>query len=240
MTDTPATPLSALTTIDRIIGSEARLDTEACARIRAALEGAFAALYRPAPEGETTRYWYDFEFLEDGRMIDLISIGIVSEDGREYYAVAADAPWHRIARSDWLCQHVVPHLPLLLAPVRRGDQWGFTIDRKSPIVRPEQQIAAEVRAFLLGGVGRPELWAYYGAYDHVKLNQLWGPMAAHPEGVPMYSNDLMQAVRRLKVDPAELPAQASGEHNALADARHNRVMWAWLEEYAIEHTGLGL
>ena len=33
------------------------------------------------------RYFYDTEFLEDGETIDLISIGIVAEDGREYYAV---------------------------------------------------------------------------------------------------------------------------------------------------------
>ncbi len=31
------------------------------------------------------RYWYDTEFIEDGKTIDLISIGIVAEDGRELY-----------------------------------------------------------------------------------------------------------------------------------------------------------
>ena len=30
---------------------------------------------------------YDFEFLEDGSTIEPISIGMVCEDGREYYAV---------------------------------------------------------------------------------------------------------------------------------------------------------
>ena len=33
------------------------------------------------------RIFYDTEFLEDGKTIDLISIGMVAEDGREYYAV---------------------------------------------------------------------------------------------------------------------------------------------------------
>jgi hypothetical protein len=28
------------------------------------------------------KYYYDTEFIEDGRTIDLISIGIVAEDGR--------------------------------------------------------------------------------------------------------------------------------------------------------------
>ena len=54
------------------------------------------------------RYFYDTEFLEDGRTIDLISIGIVAEDGRELYLVNANAPWSRIRRHDWLMDNVVP------------------------------------------------------------------------------------------------------------------------------------
>lgn len=33
------------------------------------------------------RIYYDCEFLEDGNTIDLISMGMVAEDGRELYAV---------------------------------------------------------------------------------------------------------------------------------------------------------
>ncbi|RZL78642.1 MAG: hypothetical protein EOP32_21370 [Rhodococcus sp. (in: high G+C Gram-positive bacteria)] len=29
------------------------------------------------------RYFYDCEFIEDGRTIDLVSIGVVAEDGRQ-------------------------------------------------------------------------------------------------------------------------------------------------------------
>ena len=36
------------------------------------------------------RYFYDCEFIEDGRTIDLVSIGVVAEDGREYYAVSTE------------------------------------------------------------------------------------------------------------------------------------------------------
>jgi hypothetical protein len=39
---------------------------------------------------------YDLEFLEDGRTIELISIGMVCDDGREYYAVNRDMPVRRI------------------------------------------------------------------------------------------------------------------------------------------------
>ncbi len=36
------------------------------------------------------RYFYDTEFIEDGETIELVSIGIVGEDGSEYYAVSTD------------------------------------------------------------------------------------------------------------------------------------------------------
>ena len=36
------------------------------------------------------RFFIDTEFVEDGKTIDLISIGIVCEDGREFYAVSTE------------------------------------------------------------------------------------------------------------------------------------------------------
>ena len=36
------------------------------------------------------RYFYDTEFIEDGQTIELVSIGIVGENGSEYYAVSMD------------------------------------------------------------------------------------------------------------------------------------------------------
>src|SRR5687767_15414314 len=34
------------------------------------------------------RFFYDTEFIEDGTTIDLVSIGVVDETGREFYAVS--------------------------------------------------------------------------------------------------------------------------------------------------------
>ena len=36
------------------------------------------------------RYFYDCEFIEDGRSVDLVSIGVVDEYGREFYAVSTE------------------------------------------------------------------------------------------------------------------------------------------------------
>lgn len=176
------------------------------------------------------KLYYDTEFLEDGRTIDLISIGMVREDGAEYYAVASDAPWKRIRKHDWLCKHVVPSLPQI-----RGDRRNHLpardlgIDFDHPAMKPKALIADEVKRFVLS-TDRPELWAWYGAYDHVVLCQLFGRMIDLPTGFPMFTCDLKQEAARLG-DP-QLPEQPSGVHNALADARHLKVRAEWLERYA--------
>jgi len=48
---------------------------------------------RAGPSGKpptlhAVRFFYDCEFIEDGRTIDLVSIGVVDEEGREFYAVS--------------------------------------------------------------------------------------------------------------------------------------------------------
>ncbi|WP_328336717.1 3'-5' exoribonuclease domain-containing protein [Streptomyces violaceus] len=181
---------------------------------------------------------YDLEFLEDGRHIELISIGIVCDDGREYYAVNSDADWDRVKKHHWLMHNVWPHLPL------RGHKTGLVtvgsktevrltepgvIDTRNTQVKPRWVIANEVRDFIQAAP-YVELWANYGAYDHVALAQLWGRMIDLPEGVPMFTCDIQQERARLGLRWDELPQQESGEHNALADARHNQTVRRWLAE----------
>ena len=56
------------------------------------------------------RYFYDCEFIEDGRTIDLVSIGIVDETGtREYYAVSTDFDPDRAG--PWVRRNVLDKLP---------------------------------------------------------------------------------------------------------------------------------
>lgn len=181
------------------------------------------------------RIYYDCEFLEDGSTIELISIGMVAEDGRELYAVAEEiesAPlYERIGHDRWLMQHVVPHLPLRAGrdAIKRPEaQYAgrFYLNSDDNRIMPRRMIRNAVREFILA-TPDVELWAWYGAYDHVALAQLFGRMANLPDGVPMYTRDLRQEYDRLG-SPDGLPEQAEGEHNALADARHVRARAEWL------------
>lgn len=173
-------------------------------------------------------YYYDSEFLEDGFTIELLSLGIVAGDGREYYAVSADFRLDRLLTEPWLLANVVPSLPISVG--RDADDNPITIawDTDHPdwaAVKPRAEIAVEVRDFLLAA-DPPALYAWYADYDHVVLCQLWGRMIDLPEGLPKLTLDLKQEVVRL--GNPRVPAQATGAHNALADARHNAVVHQFL------------
>jgi hypothetical protein len=92
-----------------------------------------------------------------------------------------------------------------------------------------------VRDFVLG-VEEPELWAWYGAYDHVVVCQLFGRMVDLPKGFPMWTNDLKQEVARVEQlgKPVTLPTLDGGAaHNALHDARELRYRATWLHNYEL-------
>lgn len=175
------------------------------------------------------KIFYDTEFLEDGHTISLISIGMVAEDGRELYAINMECDLNRLLAHDWLMANVAPSLPLAKRAHTHGWYRPFlTWDPDLPdfeAVKLRTEIAANVAAFIQA-TPEPELWAWYGAYDHVALCQLFGRMIDLPDGVPMFTNDLKQEAVRL--GNPRMPRQAEGEHNALADARHNRLMHEFL------------
>lgn len=156
------------------------------------------------------KFWFDTEFYEDGKTIELISIGVVSEDGREYYAETLDA-YDLSGKSTWLTDNVRPHLKGGFATKKRGT------------------IAGDIRAFVGNG---PEFWAYYADYDWVALCQLYGRMIDLPRGWPMFCRDVKQLAVDLGNPP--LPKQETGEHDALADARWAKEAWGRLNFIAAE------
>lgn len=177
-----------------------------------------------------TRIFYDTEFHENGKTIDLISIGMVREDtGAELYLINLDADWTQIVHHEWLRQNVLTSLPIQW-PLGREDNpgvWAWDDDHPdAAALNTRIYIADRVSDFILD-TPDPQLWAWYGAFDHVALAWLFGPMIDLPRGVPMWTNDLRQESERL--GNPQLPEQPEGEHNALADARHNLVRAQFLD-----------
>lgn len=189
------------------------------------------------------RYFYDTEFIEDGNIIDLISIGIVADDGRTYYAANSDLDMAKLIAHPWLNRYILPHLPTTDPEVHPSVkllqsmfnlETPVVLDPNVTEVKPRWVIANEIRDFLLAPIAKHpdakiELWADYGAYDHVALCQLWGTMTELPAGIPMWTHDLQQEIERHGADPVAIAELLLPEghraHHALDDAWETR--WAY-------------
>jgi 3' exoribonuclease, RNase T-like len=162
------------------------------------------------------KYFLDTEFIESGpgKPIDLISIGIVAEDGRELYAINSDCPLDEA--NEWVKANVLPHL----SP---RDPAVFAGTVNCSLV----SIARRVRWFCdVQKYGKPEFWGYYADYDWVVFCQMFGSMIDLPKGWPMYCRDIKQ--RADELGNPTLPVQDSTEHNALFDARWIQAAWRFL------------
>jgi hypothetical protein len=65
----------------------------------------------------------------------------------------------------------------------------------------------------------------------VCLAQLFGKMIDLPKMIPMFTNDIRTLVQLAGLQPSDLPRQPEGLHNALADARWNKVRYDYLMEF---------
>ena len=174
-------------------------------------------MVRPAETGPVARYFYDCEFLEDGKTIELVSIGVVAEDGREFYAVSTEFDPGKA--NPWVRRHVLDKLP---SPADKA--W-----------RSRRAIRDDLHAFLSAPKLPIELWAWFAAYDHVVLAQLWGAMPDLPRDIPRLTREIRQHWEAAG-SPA-IPGPGSDRHDALADARLGYARWRIAQDALTAKTG---
>jgi 3' exoribonuclease, RNase T-like len=103
------------------------------------------------------KYWIDTEFIAHPYSIDLISIGLVAEDGREFYAESSEVDWSKANR--WTLENVRPQL----------DGKGTS----------RIEIGYGIREFTHGDQS-PVFWGYFPAYDWVAFVWLFGSLDELP------------------------------------------------------------
>lgn len=137
------------------------------------------------------KIFFDTEFLEDGKTIELISIGMIREDGAFLYM--ENSEFDQSKATDWLKENVLPKLT------------GQRFTRE------------EIKQTIIEFVGdNPEFWAYYADYDWVCLCQLFGTMMDLPDNFPKYCKDFKQELDRFGI---KIDSSSKDEHNALEDAK---------------------
>lgn len=151
------------------------------------------------------RYFLDTEFIEYPSTIDLISVGIVAEDGREFYAISSE--FDESKASDWVEENVIAHLD---GPrdTREGIRTGIL--------------------HFIGDDPKPEFWGYYADYDWVVFCWLFGTMMSLPKHFPKYCRDLKQLLD-MHGNP-KIEIKPDNAHHALSDARWNKRVYQWMED----------
>lgn len=181
------------------------------------------------------KFYLDTEFIERPDTIKLVSIGIVDEDGKEFYAEMLNIPivlkqiyGHPDLMDPWIKENVIDKLwqnnreyDLMENFLAAGGQGGY--------YQGKRDLALAILDFI--GDVEPEFWAYFADYDWVVFCWIFGRMIDLPRGFPMYCNDIKQLHYSMGNHKSMLPPQPSDEHNALADARWNKLAHKALVNY---------
>lgn len=166
-----------------------------------------------------SRYFMDFEFDENGKTIEPISLGIAIDapgDPALYIEFQFDEARVR-AENPWVTQNVLPHL-----------EWA-------PSERFDFEQARIAIYNLVGTDPHPEFWGYFSAYDWVVFCQIWGRMIDLPDHFPRFCMDVRQLSQHLGRPDGCRPPDPPNPHHALADAGWSRDYYRNLMAYAALH-----
>lgn len=181
------------------------------------------------------RYFFDTEFIESSerKTIDLISIGVVAGDGREYYAISTE--FDTSLASEWVVENVLNKLPprpgfstLIQYPAKVSIEGITGIESW----KSRAKIKQELLEFLVPDESGIEFWAGWADYDWVVFCWIFGNMIDLPKGYPFYCNDVIQWKNQLGLKREFLPEKPKDAHNALADARWVKEAYDVLKKYS--------
>lgn len=151
------------------------------------------------------KYYLDTEFYEKPGSIELISLGMVSEDNRELYFETTESKTLS-KQSEWLSNNVFP---------------GLRLQDSECLGVPEQRKA--ILDFLRKDKN-PRFYGYYADYDWVVFCWIFGSMVDLPEHFPKYCIDLKQILDSVEGSFPD-SIRPRGFHDALEDARfHKRIL----------------
>ena len=183
-------------------------------------------------------YYLDCEFIEDGNTIDLISIGIVSEVGEEFYRVNSCCAFN--TADDWVWKNVLYPMGIYSAfqDLSTVDEEYGSSAELVKVARRHDEIKDDLLKFI-GKDKNPEFWGEWCSYDWVALCQLFGKMIDLPPHFPMRCRDVIQYCDdHLKMYIEALPdsLETKGNHNALLGAYTVKARYEWCLARELERT----
>lgn len=154
------------------------------------------------------RYFFDTEFNETVDPIELISVGVVAEDGRELYAINDRFALESSPGWDDCKPWVNKNVKTVMDSHTKNEKLQTVIGNKTDI---KNALCDFTRWDT-----NVSFWAYYGHYDWVLICRLFGFFDDLPVNWPHASMDINQYRYHTGIS---LPPRFIPAHNALVDAR---------------------
>lgn len=166
------------------------------------------------------KVFFDTEFTGLHQHTTLISIGLIAEDGRTFYAEFTD--YDKTQIDDWLQENVINNL--IVHPERTH---YFKVTDEEEIYKDDSQIIKIRLETWLGKLGNVEMWSDCLSYDWVLFNQLFGHAFNIPKNVYYIPFDICTLMKVKGIDPDISREDFAGakdwnvenKHNALHDAK---------------------
>lgn len=165
------------------------------------------------------KYFLDTEFVDDAynQRIIPISIGIVSEDNRKFYATM-DFDYYSLP--DWHKENVFPNIII----------YDYIALEKGLYKAKTDKIAQGLINFTNLDTNI-QFWGWYCAYDWVLVSQLFGSMLGLPRHYPKICYDLKQYMNLIGCKDLRLPVKTRDRHNALEDALWIKSSYEYFMNY---------
>jgi len=164
-----------------------------------------------------TKVFFDTEFSGLHKNTTLISIGLISECGKTFYAELTDYDTTQI--DGWLQTNVLDNL--LLNDINTTRYSG---NNDSLVLKCDTKTLEFMLREWLSQFEQVEIWSDCLSYDWVLFNHIFGHAFNIPKNVYYIPFDLSTAFKMKGIDPDISRKEFSGlenetQHNALADAK---------------------
>lgn len=184
------------------------------------------------------KVFFDFEFTGLTQKTTPISLGLVSEKGRTFYAEFNDFDPNQI--TEWVTDNVLPNLRFKLDFSSTPE-----LDYEHHAMKSGRSSVAACLSNWLAQFKTVEMWGDVLAYDWVLFCQLFGGALSLPGNVQYIPMDLATYLALNGYDPdidramfAE--SNEGAAHNALVDARLIKACYEKLTRIIEEGKGIGL
>jgi hypothetical protein len=178
------------------------------------------------------KVFFDTEFTGLHQNTSLISIGLISEDGRTFYAELNDYDESQV--DDWIKQNVINNLIFPEPPEGQQDHYSARRSKNNPVGKNlYKDYSVDLRGrtgdvktaieIWLSQFDSVEMWSDCLAYDWVLFNQIFGHAFNIPKNVYYIPFDICTLFKINGIDPDISREFYAGLSEGVNDVKHNAL-----------------